>query len=356
MAGLDPRVMCSAPSDGDYLVRMFGFPSEPDASITLSGSDRHVYRLTLTTGPLVEHTLPSAIQRSQPNPLVRVFGRTIADPAASLAINPQADSALETDNRSVLVWHPEWPGAMPLAVVEHPSILIDEASSAPREISVPVSVSGRLEAAGDVDSFRFPLKKNEKLRVTLQSRAVGAGLYPAARIVDPSGKTIANYQADSTERDFSVVFTAPEDAAYVLHVSDAGDAEGEQGFYRLTLEPVVPEYSPSLSADSFVLAAATPLEIPVTVGRSDGFAEPIEFRLDGLPEGVTAEPAVSHEGESAKQIKLILKADPSAAAFNGPLVIRGKSTGPLALERTARYGISLPGAGSRTDVWLTVKK
>ena len=42
-----------APDDGTYVVRLFAFPSVPDASVRFAGGERFIYRLTLTTGAFV---------------------------------------------------------------------------------------------------------------------------------------------------------------------------------------------------------------------------------------------------------------------------------------------------------------
>ena len=56
----------TAPRDGKYLVRIFGFPATPDGSVRLFGKDNCVYRLTLTTGPFVDRAWPLAVERAKP--------------------------------------------------------------------------------------------------------------------------------------------------------------------------------------------------------------------------------------------------------------------------------------------------
>ena len=149
--------------------------------------------------------------------------------------------------------------------------------------------------------------------------------------------------------------------------------------YRLTVEPVQPDYSLALAADAFVLEKDKPLEIPVTVAVRDGLREPIEIRAIGLPPGVTAEPMKfeptgdspmnsSTSGRRSKKgggsqtpsgpsVKLILKGEANAIQPGGtPIRIEGRTTGSVPLIRTARFPLNLPLAGSHYAVWLTVKK
>jgi hypothetical protein len=362
LAGLDPRAVCTAPADGDYLVRIFGFPSEPDSGIALAGNNSYVYRLTLTTGEYIEQTMPSAIERSMASsaqrPILKLFGRTIRDANATFDLNLQTENLLALDERSLLAFHPQWPGEIPLMIVDHPVLLAAQESSManPQSAPSPVTICGRLQTPHTAQVFRIPMQKDAKQRITVQSRVVGASLYPAVEVIDSRDKHVSAQKADSTQRDFSFVFAPPADGEYRLRVSDTGDQTGETGFYRLTIEPAAPDFALALSPDSTVLTAGTPLEVPVTIQRTEGFAEPIEIRATDLPAGVVADPILSQpEGDSAKQVKLIIKSDAAAAAFNGPIAIRGRSTGPSGREHAARYNVGLPGAGSRSDLWLTVK-
>jgi hypothetical protein len=61
--GLDPQIVFAAPKDGIYVLRVFAFPSVPDASIRFAGGDTYVYRLTLTTSGFADHAFPLAAMR-----------------------------------------------------------------------------------------------------------------------------------------------------------------------------------------------------------------------------------------------------------------------------------------------------
>lgn len=55
----DPRVTFTAPDDGIWFVRTFAFPAAPNSTIGFAGGADYVYRLTLTTAPVIEHTEPA---------------------------------------------------------------------------------------------------------------------------------------------------------------------------------------------------------------------------------------------------------------------------------------------------------
>jgi hypothetical protein len=160
-------------------------------------------------------------------------------------------------------------------------------------------------------------------------------------------------------------------------VRDLADRGGLRIAYRLTIEPVAPDYSLSLAADSFVLEKDKPLEIQVNVAAQGGFREEIEIRVIGLPAGVAAEPVKftptadsggsgggrrrgrrggGGDQNSGPGVKLVLKGDPAAIQPGGAAIrIEGRTAGDKPLVRTARFPLNLPLAGSHHAAWLTVK-
>ena len=93
------------------------------------------------------------------------------------------------------------------------------------------------------------------------------------------------------------------------------------------------------------------MEIPVTIGRVDGFKEEVTISVKDLPEGATVEPVKSEvKGDTSKAVKLILKTD-DAKPFNGPLRIVGKygedSTVSAEFDLTTFKR-------STSDIWLTI--
>ncbi|MDA1039710.1 MAG: hypothetical protein O3A37_05400, partial [Planctomycetota bacterium] len=62
--GLDPRVVFTARRAGPVIVRVYGFPSEPNQTIGLAGASDYVYRLLLATGPVAVAATPAALPAS----------------------------------------------------------------------------------------------------------------------------------------------------------------------------------------------------------------------------------------------------------------------------------------------------
>lgn len=339
--GLDPQLAFTAPRDGNYLLRLFAYPATADANVNFSSNANYVYRLTLTTGGFADHALPLAVQRGQPaDP--RLFGWNLPAEGLPLTLQPPADPLVS----QVSAFHPDVAGAIPVAVVDHACIAEPQAA---QPLILPIVVSGQLSQPKEVDSFTFSANKGAKLRFTCEARTLGYPLRGVLKALDEAGKTLAAAEPNEQKRETELAFTPPADGRFVLSVQDEHGHGGERFVYRLTLEEAKPDFDLSLAADSVVLAADKPLEIPVTLAVRDGLAEAVEIKAVDLPAGVSCEPVKSAVPPKAgEMVKLMLKASPETAAFYGPIRIVGTAG---AMTRAVRLSPS-----QSTAVWLTFKK
>lgn len=351
---LDPQLTFTAPRDGKYLVRAFAFPSEPNSSIAFAGGDNYLYRLTLTTGGLVDHALPLSISSKQPSE-VKLFGTNLPLEGVPLTIAPP-NAASPSPVTAAL---PDQAGTALLDVTGSSSIVAGESSSAeqPQAVELPAVISGRLAQDRSRQTFAFTATKGSKIRIACESRTLGFPLQASLRVTDESGKSLMKGEAKGPRVDTDMVFTSPADGRYLVTVADLHGRGGLRFVYRLAIEPVQPDFAATLAADSFVLPTDKPLEIPVTIDRRDGFAESIEVKAVDLPAGVTAEAVTSSpKGDTAKTVKLVLKRGENVAPASQPIRIVATSRGATPLERTATFSLGTPLAGSSSAVWLTVGK
>ena len=372
--GLDPRIVFTAPMEGQYLVRVFAFPSTPDSTIRFAGGEAYVYRLTLTTGPFLDHALPLAVSAEESS--VELGGWNLGGITSmllpSLANDP--DALAPAEDRLAWVWREGSAGAFALPRTTFENIV----ASGLRDIPVPATISGRLARPGELHTLSFAAKKDEKLRLRVAAKSLGFPTDAVLEIADSGGKVLA--EADDTgrdDRDPTLDFTAPADGTYRVIIRDLHGRGDLRMLYRLTMERVQPDFSLTLAADSFVLEKGKPLEIPVAVTVRDGLREAIEIRAVELPEGITAEVATftptgdapapmsgsgkrrRSEGQAAAgpTAKLILKADGGKSLPDGfPIRIEGRTKGNSPLAHTARFPLNLPLAGSHQAAWVTVKK
>lgn len=360
-AGLDPLIAFTARRDGAYLVRLFALPANPDSGVKFSGGDDYLYRLTLTTGPYIDHALPLAAAAAETT--VQLGGWNLGEIHSAIVppLTADADPLTPPDGALAWAWHPAAAGAFPL----------------PRMAN---TLGGCLETTGAVHTHPFSATKNQKIRIRVAAKALGFPTDATIAVLGGDGKVLA--EADDSgrdDRDPTLDFTPPSDGQYAVRIRDLARRGDVRMCYRLTIEPVLPDFSLSLAADSFVLEKGKPLEIPVNVAARDGFKGPIEITAIGLPPGVTAEPLKfepsgnapmpmssgrrggsksrgGQSGGSGPAAKLVLKADPAMVQAGGVAIrIEGQAGGDAPLVRSARFSLNLPLAGQHHAAWLTVK-
>ena len=337
--GLDPQLAFTPAKDDLYVVRIFAFPAEPDASIRFSGGENYIYRLTLTTGGFADHAFPLAVSRTAPGS-VEIAGWNIPEAAKKLPV--------KVDGNIVTLWHPQLANTVSVLIEPHPCVVKARPNDRknPQRVTLPVTISGRIDTPGAIDTYEFAAKKGQQLRFRADARSVGSQLDPVLRLTDAAGKRLA--QVDDASggkaglRDAELAFTAPQDGSYRIEVRDLAGQGSFRHFYRLRAVVPEPDYALSVAADRFTLAAGKSLDIPVTLERRNGFAGKVEIAVEGLPPNVTA--SVKLAGNS---VTLRLEAKgPVSSAFR----IVGKVTGRPDLIRTATAPPSTP------HLWLTATK
>ena len=351
--GLDPQIVFTAPSDGEYGVRVFAFPETANSSIAFAGGANYIYRLTLTTGPFVDHAQPMSVGRSvvadeTPAPQkLRLNGWNLPPELAEVS----ADAV----EGSFIVRHALLGNTLTLPVELHPSVIeLAERPPEPQEITLPSSMTGVIGKPGEIDLFRLKMAAKQAIVIRTDARAAGSPLDPVLRILKSDGSQLQEVD-DGSKGDFDpdANFTAPADGEYRVAITDRFGLGGPRFFYRLTALPSQPDFELKVAADSFVLAPDKPLEIPVTVDRQRGFASEIEVVVTGLPEKVTAEPVVSaKDGETAKTVKLVLKVE-AGVNFSGRIRILGRVKSEPPVEKSASATLTAFNTTTR-ELWLTV--
>lgn len=352
--GLDPRLAFTAPADGKYLVRLFGFLAEPNTNISLQGNDNCLYRLTLTTGAFVTHARPVSIH-SDPSKTIRLYGWNL--PTADLGVlpvplplerEPRTDLRLPAGTDWASIGGPELAGSARVRRVPF-ATSVRAADGGPNPaLSLPHAVTGCLQSPGQIDSYSLALQKGQVLLVTAEARTWGSPVDPVVRLADPEGKKVAEVDDTAGGRDALLTYTAPRDGTFLVSLTDRHRAGSDRHFYQLTCRLDEPDFELTAAADTVTLPADKPAEIAVTVVRR-GNIGPITVTAEGLPPGVTVEPGVSEpKGDSAKKVIVRLKG--AGTAHSGRIRLVGRTSEP-ALERPV---LTPPQLGVAFDtLWLT---
>jgi hypothetical protein len=342
--GNDPLIVFEVPETATYHVRTFGFPAAPNSSVRFSGGADWIYRLTLTTGPYVDHLQPLAVA-ADTDTTARVVGWNLTDELRQVLIQHSTGTAEVRVGEAANV--------VDVEAVSHPTRGEQQPDDPPVD-SLPVTFSGQIAAAGEIDEIRIAGRKGAAIACRIEARDLGSHLDPVLQLLDADGNQLAEADdASRTQFDVTLNHTPKEDGLLVLRIRDRFEHGGMRYFYRVTIEPPRKEFTLSVAADAFRLDGDKPLEIPVTVNRDRGFEEEIEVRLEGLPEGLETAAVVSEgKGDSSKKVTLKIERG-SAQSFAGPVTIAGTSSGDSKLTASAKIAVAGTSRLSN-QLWLTI--
>lgn len=311
--GTDSLVRFTAPADGTYRIRI--------SDSQRGGSQAHVYRLTVTAGPVIDHVFPAGGKA----------GRKVR--LTLLGAN------LPRDSEEVTL--PATKGRHEVRLPASATLDVDDLaefveSAAVNNCSLPCVVNGRIAAPGEVDAWRFTAKKGQAIEYEV--RPVGSPLLPVIEI-EKDGKPVA-----SQGRAASGLFTPPADGQYVLRVRDQFRSRGGPAFiYRVRLAPPEPDFSFATLTDAEGVLRGKSVKVKVKIDRRGGLNVPVEITAQGLPKGVTLKPAKVGPGQP--QFDLTFDAAREAAIDAARITLKATAkVGDRTIERTDEVllGVGLP--------------
>jgi hypothetical protein len=337
--GADSLVHFTAAADGKYAVRI------RDANAR--GSQSHVYRLTITTGPHVDRAYPLGGQRGS---TVRFTLDGPGVPSAPVEVPLPADGPRDHGVRFPLGTGASNPvfldlDDLPEQLESEPN---DEVGQA-QVVAVPAVVNGRIDRPGDVDTWGFAARKGEVFAFELRARQLGSPLQAVLAVCDAAGKELTRAEAGSRP-DPALLFTAPADGTFYVRVRDRFRTRGGADHaYRLRMTRPQPDFRLHLAADALTLPRGGQVKLRVLAERQGGFAGAVPLTVEGLPPGVKAANATVAAGQPATDIALT--AGPAAPITATRVTIRGTaSVSGRAVQQTA----TLPGGrgGPEADTVL----
>lgn len=128
----------------------------------------------------------------------------------------------------------------------------------------------------------------------INSPAYKVELHPPGQAFPPNGMPVLPlyYRNDDggpdTQGDSRLLFDAPADGRYIVRLHDVRNLSGEDFVYRLVVRPRNEDFRISLDPENPNVPRGGILPVTVTADRLDGFSGPIDVRIEGLPEGITA--------------------------------------------------------------------
>ena len=165
------------------------------------------------------------------------------------------------------------------------------------------------------------------LETTPEYHAMGESIYKV-EVLDPSAKLPAGSTAPVTlyyrnddggpsfRKDARLTFDAPADGRYIVKVNDARGLGGDSFVYHLVVRKPRPDFKVNLSTENPNIPRGGTTLVTATLNRLDGFDGPVDLKVEGLPEGITATP--TRVEANVNSASLALTADSSAASYTPP--------------------------------------
>lgn len=336
------------------------------------GSSAYFYRLKITSGALVDYTLPLAVAPGTKSK-VKMFGpggeRDIELTAPAASDRLPADVPL-TDYQATATGFSH--AGKLVGFAQAPVVLESEPNSdaaKPQRIKVPADISGQFHPARDRDYYTFDAKKGEVYWVEIVSHRLGLPTDPMVVIqkldkaadgtvkasdvltLGDSDRNFGGVDFDTFHRDDDGRFEVKADGSYRIMARDLfnGVRSDPRRVYRLIVRKEAPDYlvvaqpiSRKAKGDRRDVWQSNTLlrqggvgALNVLVFRRDGFKGEITIEAEGLPDGVSHAP-LKFAG-STKSGVLLLRAAETAKRWVGPVKIVARSKiGDKATVRQAR--------------------
>lgn len=143
------------------------------------------------------------------------------------------------------------------------------------------------------------------------------------------------------EKDPYLEFEAPATGEYLVRVSDSRGEGSARHAYRLTLAPPRPDFTLSVTPSNPNVPRGSRVPVTITAFRHDGFDEPIDVELTGLPDGLRATRGVILPGHS--QVAVTIDAPSDAGPVTAAFGVKGQGRiGGRAVIRTVDLTRSVP--------------
>lgn len=334
--GVDSFLRFTAKEDGLYQVHIH--------DVNFAGLQQYVYRLTLTDAAYVDGVYPLGGRRGS-TARFELLGQAVPDEAVLLSLpTTDVDSVFET-----IELEGRRTNQFALDLSDLPEALESEPNNDAKEagtVAIGSVMNGRIQTAGDIDSWWFDAKKDQTIEFDLRAARLGSILDSVVAIVDEAGKELtSNDDLLNGQPDSRVTFKVPADGRYRVVVREQFASRGGKDFgYRLYLqiptEPQ-PDFKLTLPGDVLTVNRKGEAKLKVSAARQAGFNDEIALRIEGLPAGVTI--ANDKIPASKNDTQLTFKADEKATIDVSRVRIVGTAKiGEAEVSRTATTAVTSP--------------
>lgn len=335
----DGRIVFDVAAEGDYLL-------EFSDSRYRGGNPAH-YRIKIGDYDIADELFPLGGRRGD-NATFTLRGGTLGKELSFQRALSDAGSSMPLNLDGL----PLKPGmlAPSVAIGDYPEKIWEKGSgNDPRRLDIvaPITVNGRIEAKGDIDRFQLPVSPGQKYRFSVQAYLLGSRLDGVLRIADASGKQIALIddvnvaalapgQQPFNNPDPSVDVTVPDGVnLLVAELRDQRRRGGLNFTYRLTVEPIVPDFELRIVNAEINVPKSGNAVVTVNVTRR-GYTGPIQLKVPDLPAGYSLQGGIIPANGTTGLLTISASQDVKIGASSFTVEGTGEN-----LKRTAQNLISV---------------
>jgi hypothetical protein len=314
----DPVILYEVPKDGEYVLDMH------DA--IYRGRNDFIYRITIGETPFITSVFPLGGRAGQTHDIKmkgwNLDGATLTPPAKDAVPGIHQLAANRNGTAS---------NTRPFALDTLPEILEQE-SSQPQPVTLPVIINGRIDQPDDWDVFQFTGKAGDTVVAEVMARRLDSPLDSVVKLTDAAGNLLAlnddredlGAGVNTHHADSYFMTKLPADGAYYVHIGDTARNGSEDCAYRLRISAPRPDFELRTLPSSVALRGGSAGSVAVLALRKDGFVGDITLDLRNPPDGFTATPAIMTGTQTIKQVSIRAKSFTDHAPVS--LVIAGVAT------------------------------
>jgi len=369
--GRDPLLDFTASKKGDYYIAV--------ADQTWDGETGFVYRLVTTEKPYIETIFPAVAMMGMTHEHT-LYGRNLPNASktdctvetgsietlkVSIKAPTQEDDILLDGNNPLygryegFNYSLENSNVFRLGLTDHP-ILMESKHEKDTLVTVPSEIVGTFDHEEDIDQYVFSANKGDSLWIEVISdrQFVKSDPFLIVEKIDKNQtteilniddfkqvKTQGMYDIHSYDVGKELLITS--DSHYRILIGDNFSKFGVLQNYRIILSHSKPDFELLTFVEQFLfegdrrtkvypgslqLRPNGILPIRIRAFRKGGNSFPIQLKIEGLPEGITAYPANIFPGE--EEAYLVLKADSKIKPWQGNIKIFGSiEDGSKKIER-----------------------
>lgn len=338
----DCRIAAKLPRDGQYSIELHDLQYAPPGP--------SFFRLKVGQWQAADLAFPPAIKRGEevalellgPTPGLKLPFKAPLDGDVIPTAWPNPQTASGSAPSVLLSSLPEFVEAS----IAGPNVV---SSSGEQPVpSIPIAISGRLDAPQQVDQYRMAVMPGAKLAFDVLAEQLGSPIDAVLEVRNKDGGVLASNDDSATSTDPRLEFTVPANVdTLVVTLRDSLEVASSQSIYRLVVSNVdkpAPSITVTAKSDVANVTGGETAVLEVNVTRR-GFDGPLQLNVGSLPPGVTATgteiPANSSgtlltltgSGEAINQVVTTLL----AKSADGTIAARVRTDAPL---------------DDRTPVWL----